>query len=234
MPGETTTVLVADGQPLIRGGLAALIAAAPGVAVAGQAADGVEAVRLARALRPHVVLIDVHLPELDGLAATARILEGAPDPSPRVIILTTADRDEHVSAALRCGASGFLLKEISPEDLLDAIRITAGGGRLFAPSVVRRLVEAYVGMPARPAAHAGLTELTVRELEVLRLVATGAGNEVIAGALFIGEATVKTHLNRLMTKLGLTSRAQVVVLAYKTGLVTPALAGRPGVDQVVA
>ncbi|MBL7253123.1 response regulator [Paractinoplanes lichenicola] len=225
MPGSKTTVLVADSQPLIRGGLAALITAAPGVEVAGQAADGVEAVRLARALRPDVVLMDVHLPELDGLTATARILDGEPGPAPRVIILTTLDVDEHVAEALRCGASGFLLKEISPEGLLDAIRITAGGGRLFAPSVVRRLVEAYVGMPARPGAHADLAELTTRELEVLRLVATGAGNEAIAETLFIGEATVKTHLNRLMTKLGLTSRAQVVVLAYETGLVTPA-AGR--------
>jgi DNA-binding NarL/FixJ family response regulator len=216
------SVLVADDQVLVRAGLAALIRAAPALDVVGEAADGIEAVRLAAQLKPDVVLMDIRMPGLDGVAATARIMTGV-RPAPRVLVLTTFDLDEYIYAALRGGASGFLLKETPPERLLAAIQTVAAGDTLLTPSVTRRLVEAYV-----PAPHAGrdtpdLGPLTVREREVLRLVGTGRSNAVIAQSLFVSEATVKTHLARLMSKLGLCSRAQVVVTAYETGLI---IAGR--------
>jgi DNA-binding NarL/FixJ family response regulator len=220
-----TTVLVVDDQVLIRAGLAALIRAAPGLDVVGEAADGQQAVAMAAELRPDVILMDIRMPELNGAAATERILTTAPEPRPRVLILTTFDLDEYVYAALRAGASGFLLKDAAPERLLAAIHAVAGGDTLFAPSVTRRLVEAYAP-PARPEQPADLASLTAREIEVLRLVATGQTNADIAAALFVTEATVKTHLNRLMSKLDLSSRAQVVVLAYETGLAVPGQ--RPG------
>ncbi|GAA0919223.1 response regulator transcription factor [Virgisporangium ochraceum] len=214
-----TTVLVVDDQELIRAGLAALIRAVPGLDVVGEAADGHAAVALAAEHRPDVILMDIRMPGLDGVAATGRIL-AAPGAPSRVLVLTTFDLDEYVYAALRAGASGFLLKETSPERLIAAIRTVAGGDMLFAPSVMRRLVEAYVPRPA-PSPGPQLAPLTARETDVLRLVAAGRSNVDIAGELFVTEATVKSHLNRLMAKLNLASRAQAVVVAYETGLVVP-------------
>ncbi|GAA0371401.1 response regulator transcription factor [Actinoallomurus spadix] len=217
-----TTVLVVDDQILIRAGLAALLRAAPGFTVVGEAADGEEAIKLAADLTPDVVLMDIRMPGLSGIEATCQILGDASAPPPRVVMLTTFDLDEYVYAALRVGASGFLLKDTPPERLLAAIATVASGDMLFAPSVTRRLIEAYVDRPAGPVKGcAGLDVLTEREAAVLELVGRGMSNAEIAGELVITEATVKTHLNRTMTKLNLASRAQAVVLAYETGLVAP-------------
>jgi DNA-binding NarL/FixJ family response regulator len=221
--GAMIRVLVVDDQVLIRAGLAALLRAAPGIEVVGEAATGEEAVRLAESGKPHVVLMDIRMPGAGGIAATERILGMDSEPRPRVLVLTTFDLDEYVYHALRAGAYGFLLKDTPPERLLAAVHTVAAGEMLFAPSVTRRLVEAYAhpaGMAAvEPAVD--LDELTAREREVLRLVAQGLSNAEIADHLVISEATVKTHLNRTMAKLGLASRAQAVVLAYEFGLVTP-------------
>ena len=216
-----TRVLVVDDQDLIRAGLVALIRAAPGLDVAGEATDGVSAVTLAAELRPDVVLMDIRMPGLDGVAATGRILAAAPKEPPGILILTTFDLDEYVYAALRNGASGFLLKDIKPERLLAAIHTTAAGDQIFAPSVTRRLIEAFTRAGTQGRTPETLSALTGREVEVLRLVATGRSNAEIATDLTLGEATVKTHLNRVMTKLGLSSRAQAVVIAYESGLVVP-------------
>jgi DNA-binding NarL/FixJ family response regulator len=214
------SVLVVDDQILIRAGLAALIRAAPGLDVVGEAADGEEAIALAARLSPRVVLMDIRMPGLDGAATTARILAEC-RPRPRVLVLTTFDLDEYIYAALRAGASGFLLKETPPERLLAAIHTVAEGDTLLAPSVTRRLVEAYVPPPRPERPPPELAPLTARETEILRLVGTGRSNTAIAQALFVSEGTVKTHLARLMSKLGLSSRAQVVVTAYETGLIVP-------------
>ncbi|MFJ3667701.1 response regulator [Streptomyces sp. NPDC090106] len=214
-------VLVVDDQFLVRGGLVALLRAAPGMEVAGEAADGEEAVALAARTRPDVVLMDIRMPGTTGIEATERILAQAGDPPPRVLVLTTFDLDEYVYGALRAGASGFLLKDAGPERLLAAVTAVHGGDSLFAPAVTRRLVEAFTRATDAPGRPAGLEALTGREVEVLKLVARGLTNSEAADRLFISEATVKTHLNRTMTKLGLASRAQVVVVAYETGLVTP-------------
>lgn len=217
-----TRVLVADDQVLIRAGLAALLRAAPGIEVVGEAVDGETAVALAASTSPDVILMDVRMPDVDGIAATRRILAADPDPVPKVLVLTTFDIDEYVYEALRCGASGFLLKDTPPDRLLAAIATVAAGDMLFAPTVVRRLIEAYTNQAEpEPEPHAELDTLTDREVEVLRLVGRGLPNADIADQLFISEATVKTHVNRTMTKLGVTSRAQAVVVAYETGLVTP-------------
>jgi len=214
------SVLVVDDQILIRAGLAALIRAAPGLEVVGEAADGEEAIALAARLRPQVVLMDIRMPGLDGVAATARILAEC-EPPPRVLVLTTFDLDEHIFAALRAGATGFLLKETPPERLLAAIRTVASGDTLLAPDVTRRLVEAYVAPPRPERPPPDLAALTARETEILRLVGTGRSNAAIAQALVVTEGTVKTHLARLMSKLELASRAQVVVTAYESGLIVP-------------
>jgi DNA-binding NarL/FixJ family response regulator len=217
-------VLVVDDQYLIRAGLVGLLEAAPGFEVAGEAADGAEAVRLAAETRPDVILMDIRMPGINGIEATERILAEADGRPPQVLVLTTFDLDEYVYGALRAGASGFLLKDSGPERLLAAITAVEGGDALFAPSVTRRLVEAFARQQAPdPAAVAspGLDALTSREREVLKLTARGLSNVEIADRLFISEATVKTHLNRTMSKLDLGSRAQAVVLAYETGLVTP-------------
>ncbi|MCX4546070.1 response regulator transcription factor [Streptomyces sp. NBC_01565] len=215
-------VLVVDDQVLIRAGLVALLQAAPGIEVVGEAEDGHGAVEAAARTRPDVILMDIRMPGLDGTAATERILAEAVDPLPRVLILTTFDLDEYVYAALRAGASGFLLKDTGPERLIEAVSAVAHGDMLFAPSVTRRLIESYVSRSDPvPDTPAGLDALTAREREVLRLTAKGLSNTEIAGRLYISEATVKTHLNRTMTKLDLDSRAQAVVVAYETGLVVP-------------
>ncbi|KES09003.1 LuxR family transcriptional regulator [Streptomyces toyocaensis] len=227
-------VLVVDDQDLIRAGLVALLRAASGVEVVGEATGGADAVACAARTRPDVVLMDIRMPGTDGITATERILAEAaaapPGPGasagrpalPRVLVLTTFDLDEYVYAALRAGASGFLLKDTGPERLLEAIGAVARGDMLFAPSVTRRLIEAYVQRSEPvPDSPASLEALTAREREVLLLTARGLSNTEIAEQLFISEATVKTHLNRTMAKLDLDSRAQAVVVAYETGLVTP-------------
>ncbi|MGW5866033.1 response regulator [Streptomyces sp. NPDC055239] len=232
-----TRVLVVDDQFLIRAGLVGLLRAAPGIEVVGEAGDGAEAVALAATTRPDVILMDIRMPGMSGIVATEKILADAPEPAPRVLVLTTFDLDEYVYGALRAGASGFLLKDSGPERLLAAVAAVGGGDALFAPSVTCRLVEAFArqpgagrgrgsvgGGPAKPPPD--LRALTLREVEVLKLIATGLSNADIADHLYISEATVKTHLNRTMTKLDLGSRAQAVVVAYETGLVTPGGGGR--------
>jgi DNA-binding NarL/FixJ family response regulator len=213
-------VVVADDQALVRGGFRLILDAQPDIEVVGEAADGVEALERARALRPDIVLMDIRMPALDGLEATRRLLADT-DP-PRVLMLTTFDLDEYVYDALRAGASGFLLKDVRPEQLADAVRVVAAGDTLLAPTITRRLVEQYLRRP-RPGAGiaTALNSLTDRELDVLRLVARGQSNQQIADTLFLGESTVKTHLTHLFAKLDLRDRAQAVVLAYETGLIQP-------------
>jgi DNA-binding NarL/FixJ family response regulator len=212
-------VLIADDQALVRGGLRMILASQPDIEVVGLAEDGAEALRLVAELTPDLVLMDVRMPVMDGLEATRRIL-AVPDSCPKVVMLTTFDADEYVYEALSAGASGFLLKETRPESLADAVRTVVGGEALLAPAVLRRLVDQHT-VGARPAAASRLSELTERETEVLRLVGRGASNQEIAQELWIAEPTVKTHLTRIFRKLDLRDRAQAVVLAYETGLVTP-------------
>jgi len=215
-----TRVLIADDQALVRAGFRVLIDSAPDLEVVGEAGDGLEAIELARSQRPDVVLMDIRMPVLDGLAAT-RELAGDPE-GPRIIILTTFDIDEYVFEALRAGASGFLLKDTEPDELLQAVRVVAAGEALLAPSVTRRLIEEFA---TRPDPHrtppAALATLTEREREVMALVARGLSNGEIATELYISPATAKTHVSRVMMKLGARDRAQLVVTAYETGLVTP-------------
>jgi DNA-binding NarL/FixJ family response regulator len=212
-------VLVADDQALIRGGLVALLTAAPGFEPVGEAANGREAVTLALELRPDVVLMDIRMPELDGLDAAREIL-AADGEAPRILMLTTFDLDEYVYAALGLGASGFVVKDTPPKRLLAAIEDVVAGDLLISPRVTRRLIEAHA--PQHEARVSGsLDELTPREREVLGLVGHGLGNDDIAERLVLSEATVKTHVKRVMAKLGLRSRAQAVVAAYESGLVVP-------------
>ncbi|SEH03244.1 DNA-binding response regulator, NarL/FixJ family, contains REC and HTH domains [Nonomuraea solani] len=216
-------VLVVDDQVLIRAGLAALIRAVPDLDVVGEAATGAESVAVAAATRPDVILMDIRMPGMNGVTATERILSADTGHRPKVLILTTFDLDEYVYNALRVGASGFLLKDTPPERLIAAIRTIAAGDMLFAPSVSRRLIEAYTHRPgpAAPQPSPELDTLTARESEVLKLVGHALSNTEIATRLSVSDATVKTHLNRAMTKLNLRSRAQAVALAYESGLVTP-------------
>lgn len=213
-------VVVADDQALVRGGFRMILDAQPDIEVVAEAADGREALERARETRPDVVLMDIRMPNLDGLEATRRLLAG-PDP-PRVLVLTTFDLDEYVYDALTAGASGFILKDVRPEGLADAVRLVATGDTLLAPAITRRLIEQYVRRPP-PGARTppGLGALTDRELDVLRLVARGRSNQQIADALFLGESTVKTHLTHLFAKAGIRDRAQAVVLAYESGLIQP-------------
>jgi len=213
-------VVVADDQALVRGGFRLILQTQPDIEVVGEAADGREAVARTREQRPDVVLMDIRMPGMDGLEATRRLM--TTQNPPRVLMLTTFDLDEYVYDALRAGASGFLLKDVRPEQLADAVRAVAAGDTLLAPAITRRLVEQYLRRPP-PGARTplGLGELTDRELDVLRLVARGKSNHQIAGTLFLGESTVKTHLTHLFAKLGLRDRAQAVVLAYESGLIQP-------------
>ena len=220
----TITVLVADDQAMVRAGFAAVLAAQPGIDVVGQAADGVEAVALARELRPDVVVMDVRMPNRNGIEATRELQAPArgSEHVPRVLMLTTFDIDEYVYEALRAGASGFLLKDATPEELVAAVRVVAAGDALLAPSVTRRLISDFArSAPPPPVSQTRLADLTDREREVLTLVGRGMSNSEIASALFIAEQTVKTHVSKVLQKLGLRDRVHAVVLAYDTGLVQP-------------
>ncbi|MET8151674.1 response regulator [Actinoplanes sp. NPDC049668] len=217
-------VVLADDQALVRAGFR-MILTADGIDVVGEAANGAEAVEVVRRARPDVVLMDIRMPELDGLEATRRIL-GEAGAGPRVIMLTTFDLDEYVYAALTAGASGFLLKDVTPEHLVAAVRLVRSGDALLAPAITRRLVERFARRDsAPPAAHRDLAALTPRELEVLCLLAQGLSNAELAGRLHLSEATVKTHVARILAKLGLRDRVQAVVVAYRSGLVSPAAPG---------
>lgn len=216
---EPLRVLVADDQTLVRTGFR-LILRADGIDVVAEATNGTEAVEGVRRTRPDVVLMDVRMPEMDGLEATRRILTGAPD-TPRVIILTTFDLDRYVYAALSAGASGFLLKDVTPEQLTAAIRTVRTGDALLAPAITRRLVQRFAQHGSDTAAlHRDLASLTPRELEVLGLLARGLSNAELATRLHLAEATVKTHVARILAKLGLRDRVQAVIVAYETGLVS--------------
>jgi DNA-binding NarL/FixJ family response regulator len=212
-------VLIADDQELVRTGFRVILNAEPDIEVVGEASDGRKTIDAAASLSPDVVVMDIRMPNLDGIEATRRIARGTR--SPRILILTTFDLDEYVYEALRAGASGFLLKDAGADELIHAVRIVAGGDALLAPSITRRLIEDYARRPAKREQPAALAELTPRELEVLRLLARGLSNADIARELILGDATVKTHVARIFAKLDLHDRAQAVVLAYETGLVQP-------------
>ena len=221
-PEQPPRVVIADDQTLVRGGFRLILTLA-GIPVVAEAADGKEAIAATLKHRPDVVLMDIRMPVMDGLEATRRILESRPGQNTRVIMLTTFDLDQYVYAALAAGASGFLLKDVSPEHLVAAVQLVRTGDALLAPSITRRLIERF----APPAAEPGvpgrdLSVLTPRELEVLGLVARGMSNAELAAALTLSEATVKTHVARILAKLDLRDRVQAVILAYETGLISPA------------
>jgi len=218
---RTIKVLLCDDQALVRTGFRMILDAREDLSVVGEASDGRECVELCRQLEPDVILMDVRMPNVDGVQATHRIAaEGSPA---RIIILTTYDLDEYVYEAIRAGASGFLLKDVRPAQLVDAIRVVAAGEALLAPSVTKRLLNRFADIlpPKNGAPLPGLTELTEREREVLKLLASGLSNAELAERLFLSEATVKSHISNLLRKLGLRDRVQAVILAYETGLVRP-------------
>jgi DNA-binding NarL/FixJ family response regulator len=218
----TISVLIADDQPLLRGGFRLLIESRPGMRVVAEADNGAQAVTLARTHHPDLVLMDIRMPHVDGLEATRRICADPATTGIRVLILTTFDLDEYVYAALRAGASGFILKDTTPEDLLTAIHVVAAGDALLAPQITRRLIAEFASRPPTAGtAPANLEGITGREREVLTEVARGRSNTEIAARLHISATTVKTHVSRLLTKLDARDRAQLVVIAYETGLVTP-------------
>jgi DNA-binding NarL/FixJ family response regulator len=223
--------VIADDQALVRTGFG-MILAADGIEVTAEAADGAEAVDAVRRTRPDVVLMDIRMPRMDGIEATRRILGNGPDggDGTRVIILTTYDLDHYVYAALTAGASGFLLKDVTPEHLVAAVRLVRSGDALLAPTITRRLIERFAHRQESPPSglHRDLSGLTPRELEVLRLLATGLSNAELADRLFLSPTTVKTHVGRILSKLDLRDRVQAVVLAYESGLVSPQ--GPPGTD----
>ena len=228
--GAPTRCLIADDQAMVREGFAAVLAAQPGLVVVGQAADGADAVRQTRHLHPDVVLMDVRMPVLDGLHATRQILGCAAGPErPRVLMLTTFDLDDYVYEALRAGASGFLLKDATAAELVHAVRVVAAGDALLAPAVTRRLIADFARQPRPdPPFPASAAALTHRESEVLRLIARGLSNTEISDTLVIAQQTTKTYVGRILAKLDLRDRAQAVVFAYETGLVTPGGSGPEG------
>jgi DNA-binding NarL/FixJ family response regulator len=213
-------VLLADDQDMVRAGFRLILSTERDIEVVGEATDGEEAVAAARRLQPDVVLMDIRMPRLDGISATRRLLTGSPFLT-RVVVLTTFDVDSYVYDALRAGASGFLLKNAPPEDLVHAIRVVADGAALLDPAVTRRVIEEFARTPAPQAPPPDVKRLTERELEVLHLLARGLSNAEIASSLFVSEATVKTHVARLLDKLGLRDRVQAVVFAYERGLIRP-------------
>ena len=221
--GSVIRCLIADDQAMVREGFAAMLAAEPGIMIAGQAIDGADAVRQARRVDPDVVLMDVRMPVMDGLEAARQILAAAADAGrPRVLMLTTFDLDEYIYDALRAGASGFVLKDATTAELIHAVKVVAAGDALLAPSVTRRLIADFTRKPAVvPAAPAALDVLTSRETEVLMLIAQGMSNTQISDTLCIAMDTTRTHIKRILSKLGLRDRAQAVVIAYESGLVTP-------------
>ena len=220
-PDSRLRVLIADDQALVRAGFRMILEAVEDLEVVAEAADGLEAVRLARELRPDIVLMDIRMPGLDGLEAARRVLAGAPDGETQVVILTTFDLNEYVYEALRAGASGFLLKDVGPEQLVAGIRTVARGEALLSPEITRRLIEEFTQRPLPPPPPPGLDQLTARELEVLKLLARGLSNAEIAQELVVGETTAKTHVRNVLMKLDLSDRVQAVVLAYESGLVLP-------------
>ncbi|MER5602585.1 response regulator transcription factor [Streptomyces sp. NPDC002265] len=226
MSGPALRAVIADDQALVRTGFG-MILAADGIEVVAEAADGTEAVDAVRRTRPDVVLMDIRMPRMDGIEATRRILGGGTDGT-RVIILTTYDLDHYVYAALTAGASGFLLKDVTPEHLVAAVRLVRSGDALLAPTITRRLIERFAHREESPRTglHRDLSGLTPRELEVLRLLATGLSNAELAERLFLSPTTVKTHVGRILSKLDLRDRVQAVVLAYESGLISPQ--GPPG------
>ncbi|MFG2651835.1 response regulator [Streptomyces sp. NPDC048436] len=230
MSWPSLRIVIADDQALVRTGFG-MILAADGIEVTAEAADGADAVAAVRRTRPDVVLMDIRMPRMDGIEATRLILDGEGPRATRVIILTTYDLDHYVYAALTAGASGFLLKDVTPEHLVAAVRLVQSGDALLAPAITRRLIERFAtreeGEPA--ALHRDLSGLTPRELEVLRLLATGLSNAELAERLFLSPTTVKTHIGRILSKLELRDRVQAVVLAYETGLISPGggLSGDP-------
>jgi DNA-binding NarL/FixJ family response regulator len=215
-------VLLVDDQALIRAGFRMILGAEEDIEVVGECADGTQAVDSVKRLKPDVVLMDIRMPEMDGIEATRRIIQSDGDPVVRVLMLTTFDLDEYVYDALRAGASGFLLKDVPAEQLVEGVRLVAAGEALLAPSVTRRLIEEFSKGPrSRQEKPAALEELTPRELEVFTLIARGMSNQEIAEELVVSETTVKTHVARVLMKLGVRDRVQAVVLAYESGLVAP-------------
>ncbi len=212
-------VLIVDDQAMVRQGFGALLDAQSDMTVVGSAGDGSEAAALVRRTQPDVVLMDIRMPNMNGLEATRQILAMPGEQHPRVIILTTFDADEYVFEAIRAGASGFLLKDATADSLVEAVRIVAGGDALLAPAITQKLIADYAARPAAPRDSARLNDLTARELEVMQRIARGMSNAEVAGDLFLGEQTVKTHVSRVLQKLGLRDRTQLVVAAYESGLV---------------